>query len=269
MNVKTIAKLFALGLALLFIAWASGSEGEVGMGQIPPVGTFTGRFTTANSLPFTPDVRVPTSGSDVPKAGAQAVLFYMDEVLGTDIFGPALTNRGIEPTSTSSPDEFASLLSSKWDCVIALHQNSYGSQPFDTPLASYVGGGGRAILVDWRMDERLGLAFEGSYTGSTNLTPITIGVHSIWDGLPSSVALNDPGWNTWSMGLAPIGGGVGTGSFPNGDAAVVVGNGGRTILNGMLSDTFATFSQGVAFAENEIEHCLAGDVKMRKQTSLP
>ena len=54
------------------------------------------------------------------------------------------------------------------------------------------------------------------------------------------------------MGLATVGGGVGTGTFPNGDAAVVIGNGGATAFNGNLSDTFSVQADGIMFAENEI-----------------
>jgi hypothetical protein len=119
-----------------------------------------------------------------------------------------------------------------------------------------VSGGGRAIFTDWRLNFSglTGLydAFEVEGTGTENQQPITTDADAIWAGLPSEVDLSNPGWGTWAMGLAAVGGGVGTGTFPNGDAAVVMGNGGATAFNGFLSDTFSQQSEGVQVAANEI-----------------
>ncbi|MFN3480087.1 MAG: CARDB domain-containing protein, partial [Thermodesulfovibrionales bacterium] len=137
-------------------------------------------------------------------------------------------------------------------------QASAGGHPFDSPLANYVAAGGRAILADWRRDATVGAACEGSDTGANDQSPIFTDGHPVWVGLPGTINLSNPGWLIWSMGLAPIGGGVATGTFPNGNAVVIEGNSGRTLLNGMLDDTFATFSEGVTFAENEIKYICGG-----------
>ena len=99
-------------------------------------------------------------------------------------------------------------------------------------------------------------AFGASWTGNDNQQPITQTASSvIWNGVTSPFGLSNPGWGSFSFGMQPTTG-QSVGSFPNGDSAIVVGNGGRTILDGFLEDTPASSTQGVLLAENEITETL-------------
>jgi hypothetical protein len=53
-------------------------------------------------------------------------------------------------------------------------------------------------------------------------------------------------------------GGVVAATFPNTQAAIVVGNSGRTIFNGFLTDTFSDGPEGVQLYINEINFVVAG-----------
>jgi hypothetical protein len=202
-----------------------------------------------------PDFVIPDSF-----APGDPILFFKDFELGDDVFDDALANLGLggDVTFTSDPAAFADLLDDQdWGCVIALNQNFPVTATYSAALTAYVSGGGRAIFTDWRLnfsgETALYDAFEVAGTGAQNQQPITTDGNPIWDGVPANVGLTNPGWGIWSMGLAPVAGGVGTGTFPNGDAAVMIGNGGNTAFNGFLSDTFAVTAEGIQIAENQIE----------------
>ncbi len=185
--------------------------------------------------------------------GASAhVLLYVDYEFATDTFAEALTNLGITPTVATSYSDFESELSSgSWDLVVLMDQG-YTDPTWEAPLINYVSQGGHAIVASWAKPQDVAAAFGATYTGNTDLEPITQTVASpIWSGISNPFALSNPGWGTWSTGLeATTGQSIGT--FPNGDGGIVVGNGGRTILNGFLQDTPADAAQGVQLAENEI-----------------
>jgi hypothetical protein len=195
------------------------------------------------------------------------ILFFRDEALGDDVFDDALDNLGFggDVTFTSNRFEFADLLDDQdWGCVIALNQNEPNTGAFAGALTAYVNGGGRAIFTDWYINSSgeaaLYDAFGVAGTGSINQSPITTDGNAIWDGVPAAVGLFNPGWGIYSMGLAAVGSGVGTGTFPNGDSAVVIGNGGATAFNGFLSDTFSVTAEGIQIAENQINEICFPDV---------
>jgi hypothetical protein len=216
-----------------------------------------------------PDFVIPDSF-----APGDPILFYRDLALGDDVFDDALANLGLggDVTFTDNPSVFADLLDDQgWGCVIALNQNGGGSSIFGTALAAYVAAGGRAIFTDWTLNfsglTALYDAFEVAGTGDANENqqPITTDGNAIWAGVPAVVGLTNPGWRIWSFGLAPVGGGVGTGTFPNGDAAVMIGNGGSTAFNGFLSDTFTVTAEGIQIAENQINEICFPEPELTKE----
>ena len=212
-------------------------------------------------------VAQPTFDAPVALSPGPPILFFMDLEVGDGVFDDALANLGLsgDVTFTADAATFGDMLDDQdWACVIALNQNFPATASFAAALTTHVGGGGHAIFTDWSLSfsgqAALYNAFEVAGTGSENMQPITTDGNPLWAGLPAAVGLSNPGWLTWSMGLATVGGGVGTGTFPNGDAAVVMGNGGATAFNGPLSDTFTNQAEGILFAENEInEICFPPD----------
>jgi len=192
-------------------------------------------------------------------AGA-SVLYYVDYLHGDDPFLAAMANLGITPTIADSFEDFAALLQDGgWDLAILLDQNWCNTSWVD-PMVDWVNAGGQAIVADWCRNETAAEAFGASYSGQKNGSPITQTVpHPIWFGIADPFDLTNPGWGIFSMGMtATTGQSIGT--FPNGDDALVVGNDGRTVLNGFLSDTAANPDEGIALAHNEIVFLLRPEV---------
>jgi subtilisin family serine protease len=196
-------------------------------------------------------------------AADASVLYYVDSLHGDDPFLAAMSNLSITPTIAESFEDFAALLQAGgWDLAILLDQNkSYIDPPWLASMLDWVTDGGRAILADWTMNETAAAAFGATYTGNTNGDSITHTQidHPIWQGIANPFDLTNPGWGTFSMGLmATTGDSIGI--FLNGDHALILGNGGRTVLNGFLSDTAATFNEGIVLAQNEIAFLLEPEV---------
>jgi hypothetical protein len=70
--------------------------------------------------------------------------------------------------------------------------------------------------------------------------------------LTNPLTVSNPGWGVFSYGVT---GDITAATFENGDAGIVVGNGGRTIFNGFLSDTLDD-TNGPQLYINEINYVL-------------
>ena len=197
-----------------------------------------------------------------PQATTSAnVLYFIDYSLGTDSFAMALSSLGISPTTTNDASEFNTLLQAGgWDLVIALQRNYPSASLYASSLGAYVAAGGKAIYSDWTADATVLGSFGAAATGSLNFLSISPGGSAIWSTLPSPVALLNPGWGIYATGLSPIGDGVVDGTYENGDAAVIVANAGRTIINGTLQDSYNDPNQGIQIAINEIGYLLTPPV---------
>jgi hypothetical protein len=161
-------------------------------------------------------------------SAAGSLLYRNDLTLGTDYLGAAIAASSYSVTTTNG--DLSSFTLSSYDVVV------YANQDFPAPggdiaaLNAYIAGGGHVIQDDWFRDG----SFAGgeSYTGALNLNTLTLGPQ-FSAGIVSPLSVTNAGWGIFSMGMS---GGVSAGSFENGDTAIVVGNGGRTIVNGFLSD---------------------------------
>jgi len=196
---------------------------------------------------------------------AQArVLYFMDHGY-SDPFTQAMANLGVTPTVAASVDDFAAKLAAGgWDLAILLQQGYLGHS-WVGPMRDYVRNGGRAIVADWTGSQSVARPFGATYTGNKNGDSITQVAHRIWDGIIDPFDLTNPGYGTFSTGLrATIGQSIGT--FPDGDDALVVGNEGRTVLNGFSSDTAKTAAEGVKIAENEIVVVASAEVDFYEVT---
>jgi hypothetical protein len=184
------------------------------------------------------------------------ILYWCDSVSATDYMGEALANiantYSISVTIASDLTDFESKVAlGGWNLVILMIQGD----SYDTPnFNSYVSGGGRAIHVDFNKDATRSALFGVTYTGNDNETAVTITDDLLSAGVTNPMTLSSRGWGTFSMGMTDPG--IIAATFGNGDAAIVVGNGGKTIINGFLSDTPSSASDGVALFENEIKTTL-------------
>jgi hypothetical protein len=197
------------------------------------------------------------------------ILYYVDkEYPGHDTFYEALASMSLLPSTTVVRGDNAMagyLANESWHLIVTLIQDRGGDKIFTNTLINYVTQGGKAILADWRGHSNadavaLAAAFQGSYTGSYNGSNIYFVPGSmLWYGLTSPIYLGLPSgvsWGTYSMGLGATGNAVEAGIFPNGDAAIVIGNSGNTILNGFLQDVFLDFGEGVYLTANEVRYLL-------------
>lgn len=175
------------------------------------------------------------AGSAAPPA--YDILYYFDDFYSTDPYvRSALDAAGHTVTQTSDASVFdAELGSGAYDLAIVLNQND--DLAIDTvALDAYVADGGRVIATDWTMTDSFAAIFDTSFTGTTNRNTVDLS-DALARGITDPVTLQNPGWGTYSMGLAPLAGGATACVFGNGDSCVVLGNSGRTAFVGFLADT--------------------------------
>jgi hypothetical protein len=197
------------------------------------------------------------------------ILYFSDATLGTDSMSLALNqwataHPGTSVLSTSSDTTFATQLTSgKYNLAVFFLQN-FGPSYYPTgvsALNAFVAAGGKAIVADYNTSQGSSFIapFGASFSGPTNNNQFTVTNPSMSPGL---YKLTNPGWVMYSTNLTPTTG-VGAAYFTLGDptsAAIVIGNGGRTILNGFLSDTIANSSQGTALYTAQINGLESGKV---------
>ena len=188
---------------------------------------------------------------------AANVLYFADSFSGTNYVLPALTAGSHTVTTASSWSDFNTRLAGGgFDLAIAICQANAHSLDVTT-MSNYLNAGGNAILADWTQDGTFGALFGATYAGVTNQTPATLTAATLYAGITNPVALLNPGWGVWSMGLTPTGTGTSLGTFPNGNACIVSSFGGRAILLGFLADTLPS-ADGQRFFENLIGTALTG-----------
>jgi hypothetical protein len=174
-------------------------------------------------------------------AQAANFLYYTDYVLGTDQFQSALAGSGNTYTVATDATNFLTLLQTNtYDVGAFFVQGQYASN-YSTAingLGSFIAGGGKAIYADWSGDSSLAAQFGAGFTGNTNQTAVTIS-NPLFG---SDLTLTNLGWGDFSTGLTALAGSTVAGTFGNGDGAIVVGNGGRSIVYGFLNDTTSSSS---------------------------
>jgi subtilisin family serine protease len=220
-----------------------------------------------NALYFLDYINLEGSTSQPSEAGnAMAGSSNVGPQVTQDPIRAALENRGYNVTQVDNYPSFESAIASdSWDLVIMMNQDM---EVGDIPnFLAYVAGGGRAILTDWSQSDPLGSAFGVGYTGNDNQEPVTITDSDLSVGLPNPLSLVNPGWSAFSMGMSTTETVLAT--FPNGDAAVVLGNEGRTAAVGFLNDTIPTDVNAIQFYENIIDLVDGTAILRLEPTSLP
>ena len=164
----------------------------------------------------------------------------------------ALANLGFAFTRGVSEDFVTLLTSQTWDIVIMDFPSNYPGGDWETPLVNHIAGGGRVIISFWDLDvftnlkTALQVATNGEESSGTAVTskwtngpdggdriwlkpnPLTgfIGDgHSHW---------GDKGDHLSTSGSTAVGGFVTPPTAT--DASVVIGNSGRTVVLGFLTD---------------------------------
>jgi hypothetical protein len=186
------------------------------------------------------------------QAWAGAVLAWTDfeAEFATSVIpgGVALTSHTL--TTATSQTHFNTLLSGGgWDVVIFGEQGTEVFGGSATELNAYIAGGGKLIGATWVNGGFLTL-MEAARVGENNTT-IATSFHPIYSGLGAGIELVSPGYFVFSMSYNPTGSAIGLGTLGTA-SAVILGNEGRTLLNGPLFDTYGDVAQGQQFLANEI-----------------
>jgi subtilisin family serine protease len=202
-----------------------------------------------NALYFVDSIQLEGSTSQPSEAVNAIASSSTGPQVTQDPTRAALENHGYNVTQVDNYSSFESAIDSgSWDIVVLMNQGDWVG---DIPnFLAYVADGGRAIMADWSGDGTLGSAFGVSYTGNDNQQPVTITDADLGAGLTNPLPLVNPGWITFSMGMSTTETVLAT--FPNGDAAVVLGNESRTAAVGFLNDTIHTDADAILFYENLI-----------------
>jgi hypothetical protein len=166
-------------------------------------------------------------------ADAASVLYSRDFLLGTDYMAAALATGGYTVTSTNG--DLSSFALGDYDIIVYAAQGNEAPADDVAALDAHIAGGGRVIFTTWTVGNP---SLGADWNGSSNFTSLTVGPQ-FSAGITNPLDVVNPGWATFSIGLS-VTSGTEAGSFAFGNSAIVIGNGGRTIWNGFLTDTVAS-----------------------------
>jgi len=171
--------------------------------------------------------------------GPLDALVYIDYEIADGKVLDALAALGYTVTVATDWVDFSTKLgANNYGLAVAFNQNfPWSVKPTVlSALTTYITNGGSVVFGDWKTDNDFAALFEAQFTGVNNQTQMALHP-SIATGLPNPISLVNTGWSIFSTGLTATGGGQVLGTFPNLDASIIRGNGGKTIILGYLSDT--------------------------------
>jgi hypothetical protein len=219
-------------------------------------------------------------------ASAASILLWDDFIHLTDVWNQAITTHpdGHTLTTATGEADFVSKVGlGGWDLVV-LQVDSTNRPGAESAIATWVGAGNKAIYSNFTSAEDAAFqvvesaTYGGVYNGDmTVLAPLTA---------PATVSPNPVGWINPVYGVSgrtfTLVGGATTAATLNATAdplngdftltgsafpAIVIGNSGRTIINGFLGETIGTFdinsgltsltATEIAIYQNEISFLLA------------
>lgn len=194
-------------------------------------------------------------GKTLPTLGVSGgtALVFVDMVHGNDGVVDALTANGFTTTvATSASDFVTQLQSGGFDLAVLFTQGESATyySISTTAISNFIASGKKMIFTTWTNDDAAyATLFDASFSGSTNLTTVTVTDPTIASGITNPIILSNPGWFIgFSIGLQAINGAEVLGTFENGNAAIVRGNGGNTIMLGYLSDAPALAQRQAIFS---------------------
>lgn len=192
-------------------------------------------------------------------ASAANILLYDDFTLSANPWSAAITGLGHSLTTATSDAMFATFLGAgTWD--LAVLQLDLGSDGVaESALGAYIASGKKAIASDWEAD--LDASFQVSQFsayGGVNVGTLLLGPQFSAGVSSTTLPLSDPGYGVAFRTFNAAGGTTIAGTRQqDGKAAIVIGNSGRTIMNGFMGEQLA-FADEVQIYKNEISFVLAG-----------
>ncbi len=137
-----------------------------------------------------------------------------------------------------------------WDMVVFINRDPNGTNEDMSEFLAYIQNRGKAIMTDMSCGSVLGQAFGLSYTDHKNHESVSIAEPELADGLTTLTLLFSDDLSLWSVGMSPQT--EAPAKFPDEDAAVVIGNDGRTAAVGFVSSAIQNENEAVRFYENLI-----------------
>lgn len=201
-------------------------------------------------------------GKTLPSYGGSGTtaLVFVDMAVINDGVVDGLTANGYSVTIAADAVDFSTQLQSGGFTLAVYFTQAFESDYYGnyTEIANFIAGGGEMLYTTYGelVDEPYANLFEASITTNTNLVTVTVSDPTIASGISNPFTLSDPGWYTFSVGLNAIGSGEVLATFENGDAAMIRGNGGRTIMLGYLSDATPAAENQAIFSN--VESAVAG-----------
>ena len=182
------------------------------------------------------------------------VLYFRDAPIGSDRMEKALAAAGHNVVVATGADDFRTQIESgAYDIGVFFVQKRAASEyeAAIQSLGAFVAAGGRALYADWSGNAALAAGFGAGFTGRGNLRRATLlDLDPAATPVPEPIALRHTGWFRSTLGLVALDGSSDAARFENGDAAIVRGATGRSLVFGFLSDTpesAAVFQRSVEF----------------------
>ena len=187
------------------------------------------------------------------------VLLFQDS--NNDYFQSALSALGVKYTAYSSESSFETALGAANPQTTAAIVDCAGDIFAFAAVSSLVSAGGEAILSYWDLGAYASLAAQfGATVASSFETPLPVydwGGSTLFTGATSPLGFAHTSWTINGTLLQPTASGTAVAGFQSAaagnEAAVIVANSNRTILDGFLLDDAVSSPQIVQFAENEIQ----------------
>lgn len=218
------------------------------------------------SNPSSGDIQLVLTFATSPPPPAQVLVFF-DDSFRTSPYAQALTNLGVPHqffgpaqegafnTAVQAANPAATLVIV--DCPSSLHAF--------TEVVTFVNAGGRALLQYYDLDASSTLAAAFQVASTVEMTtPSALndwGGSTLFAGVSSPLNFTDVFFDDGDR-LTPAPGGQGVAGYSlatsPGQAAIVIGNSGRTIVNGFLLEEASVQAQAVQLAANEIQFLMGG-----------
>ncbi len=198
--------------------------------------------------------------------GITSILLYVDDQFVSSAYQRALDHAGLTYTLFTSEAAFNAAVTASTPPTTLAIVDSIDSFHALTPLPEFIARSGRALMYYWDLDGAPALAAAFNATAVQDIfAPVSVndwGGSFFFNQVTNPLALFERGYNDDGDKLQPTLGGVAvaghTAAAANGQAAVVIGNSGRTIVNSMaLQDATNAPAQAAQFALNEIFYLLA------------
>ncbi len=178
-----------------------------------------------------------------------------------DHFQTALTNLGLPFAVYGPGPTFGPAVAAADPATYLVIVSTSAPEPDYSTLIAFVNAGGRAILSTANLDGQSALATALDAQVATDMTsPASVydwGGSPLFSGLSSPMAFAESGFYDDGDRLRPGTGGTAVAGFVSSpttnQAAIIIGNDGKTIVDGFLMDNAVSNAAAVQMATNEIE----------------